>query len=218
MTSESKGTVRFRTSNNKVIEFKEAIHLPKCAVNLIPVSVFDKREGTVKFTKGRVEITDNKGAVFLDGEEKNGIYHLNCTLMETFKVARQQRPYPRADYFEAFPPTGSPSGMFVISDDEPLSAAFFGLSGEVSENSADFNTKLLQAHSALGHMSFRALRKLLGLRSGGTNPDCAACAMAKSRKATLAVKKTQPSTKDFPASAPGHWLRRRQAGNFLIIH
>ena len=38
MTSLRKRTVRFRADNGQITEFKKAVHLPDCAVNLVPVS------------------------------------------------------------------------------------------------------------------------------------------------------------------------------------
>jgi hypothetical protein len=63
---------------------------------------------------------------------------------------------------------------------------FFGLQAgkDTSTAGLDFSSRLLEAHWCFGHLHFDKLRKLLGLKKG-TNPDCAACTMAKSRAESL---------------------------------
>jgi hypothetical protein len=58
-----------------------------------------------------------------------------------------------------------------------------------------FARRLLEAHWAYGHLSFKKLRKLLGLGKGD-DPDCAACTIANSRKKSLAKNKFDRSTRN----------------------
>ena len=73
---------------------------------------------------------------------------------------------------------------------------YFGLSAGKNKavSSTDFPKRLLEAHSALGHMNFDKVRKFLSLGKG-ENPDCSVCAMSKSQKDSLANKKLSRSTR-----------------------
>jgi hypothetical protein len=65
-------------------------------------------------------------------------------------------------------------------------STFFGLKvgDKLSPTSQDFASRLLEAHWSYGHLHFNKLRAMLGLQRG-TNPECPACTLAKSRITTL---------------------------------
>ena len=66
--------------------------------------------------------------------------------------------------------------------------------GRITAGSRDFGKQLLEAHWAYGHLHFKKLRKLLGLKPGN-DPDCAACTIALSRQHAMSKERYDRSTR-----------------------
>ena len=67
-----------------------------------------------------------------------------------------------------------------------LNKSYFSLS---AEGTTSFGEQLLLAHRCYGHCNFDVLRKILGLKPSKDNPECAECAIAKSRQRGLSQQR-----------------------------
>ena len=90
-------------------------------------------------------------------------------------------------------------GGSAEKDSDHAKHVHFGLKAKgknrLGEGHPDFGRSLLESHWAFGHLNFKKLRKLLGLGSGGDDPDCAACTIAKSQRQQLSKEKYNRSTR-----------------------
>jgi hypothetical protein len=170
VTSPKTGTVLIRSRDHKhILTCKDVLYIPECSKKLMPACQFIRKGCELTYcNNSEVHLKTPAGSPMMSGLEFRGLYYFHSETLHNAKVSNSNQSKAARE---------TPNGTF------------FGLQvGEdTSTSTMDFSTRLLEAHWSYGHLHFDKLRKLLGLKKGtGTDPDCAACTMAKSRQAGLA--------------------------------
>lgn len=167
VTVKCQGTVHVQNPTTGVtIACTHVLYMPTCAKKLMPAQPFLKQGCSISLHDfNQIKLVDKHGTVVFDGKEDGGLYYYHSRTLRGHSPMRDPLVVPAADN---------------------ESTSFFGLpiGKKIHSLARDFPQRLLEAHWAYGHLNFKKLRKLLGLKPG-PDPDCAACTIAMSRKESL---------------------------------
>ena len=144
---------------------KRALLLPHCEMKLMPVTVFVRLGCSITMKDNEVHLLSREGSSIFSGKDIGGLYMYHSKTVSHKPSQQKSKP-----------------------------TALFGLPVGKKPNSQDFPQRLLETHWCYGHLHFSKLRKLLGLGKGD-DPDCASCAIAKSRKIALSKTRENRSTR-----------------------
>ena len=170
----------YSPTHDHMIRCSDVLFLPNCATKIMPVSAFARKGCAFSILpNGTVTLQNNK-VPLLVGREFDGLYYYDARALKPGEL----RPDDTANRTEGIP-VAAPSNPHQ-QPQPSVDQVLFGLeaSQKISPTHIDFSQKLLDAHCSYGHLNFNSLRKILGLKAGD-NPDCASCAISKSKAESL---------------------------------
>ena len=176
--SRQVGTVSVRSlDHNHVVHCENVLFIPECGKKLMPASAFVRKGCSLTYEDNKVTLYNQSKEPMFEGKEIGGLYYFRANTVRNSRFHKKVQSSKR-------------------DPRDSNSSTFFGLRAgqNTSTTSQDFSMRLLEAHWCYGHLHFDKLRALLGLKRG-TNPECPACTLAKSRKTALSDNAYVRSTK-----------------------
>jgi hypothetical protein len=160
---------------NHILYCKDVLYMPSCAKKLMPASSFVKKGCELSYKDDVVKLSTPQGKPMLKGKEVGGLFFFHAKTLYSPKLNKSKKVEEKIDSSDS---------------------TFFGLQAgaNISTAAQDFSSRLLEAHWCYGHLHFDKLRKLLNLPKG-TNPACAACTIALSKRMSMGDKPFTRSTR-----------------------